>query len=257
MNLLVAYEGDPAGRNMAESLAPAMRRDGPLFRGDCYDLLVSKEPVTGADAIADEYGHDGFVFLSRHAAKSGVLALTCHSTGNFGAAALGGNEREVAVPHPHLQKAYMGALHSDRSRFPGFDITIEATHHGPTGLARPSVFVEIGTTESQWNDRALCGSVARILDRTLRSPAPSAPVAVAIGGTHYPAKFTSEVIRGRYALGTVIPRHALGLLDGPLFSHILERNGPDAVLVDRKGLGPHRERVERLVEESGLEAVAA
>ena len=31
----------------------------------------------------------------------------------------------------------------------------EATHHGPTSLAVPSVFVEVGTTLDQWNDTGL------------------------------------------------------------------------------------------------------
>ena len=83
--------------------------------------------------------------------------------GNFSDAKFGGYNRQVSIPHPHIQKSYIQNLWDARSKFPGFQITIEATHHGPTALNKPSLFIEIGTTEKEWNDVNLCNSVGQII----------------------------------------------------------------------------------------------
>lgn len=275
VDLFAAHAGDPAGRRMAESLASGMDEErgaagrGRLYRGPSYDVLVSDGPVVEADWLGEGSGegwgkrYSGFVFLSRHAAKSGVPALTCHSTGNFGPASLGGRDGQVAVPYPEMHGEFMRRLHAGRAQFGGFEITIEATHHGPTDLERPSVFVEVGTTEAQWTDDALCAAVAGIAGGAAeavagggRDAAGRPPRAVCFGGTHYPRKFTDAVVQGRYDLGTVVPKHALGSLDGRMLSHILERNAPvETALVDAKGLGAHRSRVLGMLESSWLEVV--
>lgn len=256
MELLVAYGDDPAGSNMARHLARGMEPSGGVYKGRHYDLAVIESPAISADWLDGTYGYDGYVFLSRHAAESGRLALTCHSTGNFAVARFGGNDRQVAVPHPHLQKAYLRALKRRESEFPGFEITIEATHHGPTAIPKPSMFVEVGTTEEQWNDGALCAAVADIVDGAMSSKPAGAPVAVCFGGTHYPAKFTAELLGGDHALGTVVPRHALGDVDQELFGHIMAQNRQaTAALLDWRGMGKHKQKILGMLESTELEVV--
>jgi len=50
---------------------------------------------------------ESVIFLSKHSAESGVLALTCHCTGNFSEAKFGGKERQVAIPR---DKSYKDTL---------------------------------------------------------------------------------------------------------------------------------------------------
>ena len=281
MELLVAFDGDPAGSRMAARLAADMESDGPVrgdgdaksahdarisgfWRSRHYDMITISTPAISADWLEDTEvaragGYDGYVFLSRHSAESGVLALTCHSTGNFGRAEFGGNDSEVALPHPHLQRAYLRKIHGEKEgggRFGEFDITIEATHHGPSALGRPALFIEVGTTQEQWGDDALCGMVADAVHETISSGVDtSSPVAVCFGGTHYPQKFTDEILHGRRALGTVIPKRAMPQIDGALFRHILERNGmATEALLDWGGIpGSDKGRLMELLAESGLE----
>lgn len=256
MNLLVAHEGDPAGHNMASYLSRGMDGADGILSGPVYDLVEIETPAIEADWLEERYRYGGYIFLSRHAAESGKLALTCHTTGNFARASLGGSDRQVAVPYPDLQKRYLRLLYERRNDFAGFDITIEATHHGPTALSRPSLFVEVGTTPEQWNDAELCGRVAAVVDEAVRQSPGRHPVGICFGGTHYPDAFTNELLSGEFALGTVIPRRDLGHLDEELFSHILERNaGASAALLDWKGLGPHKGRVLELVAGTDLEVV--
>jgi D-aminoacyl-tRNA deacylase len=233
-----------------------MKNDGEIYRGKYFDLLIIPTPAISADWLEEKFSYDGFVFLSKHAAESGVLALTCHSTGNFSEAKFGGNNRQVAIPHPHLQKSYLQKLWQNRKDFSEFQITIEATHHGPTDLNKPSIFIEIGTTEKQWNDSILCNSVAKIVVEIMKSEQKSNPVAICFGGTHYPDKFTKELIHGKFALGTVIPKHDLDFLDEELFSHILDRNNmAKTALLDWGGLGQNKQKVLDMLNNTNLEII--
>ncbi len=256
MELLVAYQDDPAGHNMAKFLSKEMTQEGDIFHGKYYDLIVIPTPAISADWLEEKYDYDGFIFLSKHAAESGVLALTCHSTGNFSDAKFGGNDRQIAIPKPDLQKTYLQTLKKNQSQFSDFQITIEATHHGPTALTKPSMFIEIGTTEKQWNDVSLCNSVAALIHQVLSQPIKEHPVAICFGGTHYPSKFTDELLEGEYALGTVIPKHALGDLDKELFSHILKQNNTaKTALLDWRGLGTHKQKVLDFLKSTDLEVI--
>ena len=256
MELLVAFQDDPAGHNMAKFLSKKMTKDGDVFHGKNYDLLIIPTPAISADWLEEKYDYDGFVFLSKHAAESGQLALTCHSTGNFAEAKFGGNDRQVAVPHPALQKAYLQRLKKNESQFSEFQITIEATHHGPTALSKPSIFIEIGTTEKQWTDESLCNSVATLVDDVMSQPLSDPPVAICFGGTHYPSKFTDELLEGKHALGTVIPKHALDNLDEELFNHIMAQNQmAKTALLDWNGLGPHKQKVLDFLKTTSLEVI--
>lgn len=256
MQLLVAYQSDPAGSNMAAYITKDMGRDGDIFHGKHFDLIMISTPAISADWIEEKYQYDGYVFLSKHASESGVLALTCHSTGNFSDAQFGGFPRQVAIPHPHLQKSYMQHLWKNKDNFSRFEITIEATHHGPTALNKPTIFIEIGTTQKEWTDKKLCESVAQIVIEEMSKETPKYDVAICFGGTHYPKKFNKELIEGQFALGTVIPKHALDSLDNDLFLHILNRNKEAKfALIDWSSLGKNKQKVVDLVQATDLKMI--
>jgi len=256
MELLVAYENDPAGHNMAKFISQDLEKNGDVYKGKDFDLAIISDPVISADWLEEKFDYDGYVFLSKHAAESNVLALTCHNTGNFSDANFGGHSRQVSIPHPHLQKLYIQTLWNVRSKFPKFQITIEATHHGPTALSKPALFIEIGTTEKEWNDVNLCNSVAEIIVKVMKKKQKSYPIAMCFGGTHYSDKFTSELIHGEHSLGTVVPKYAFEQIDKNLFYHILERNvGATVALLDWKGMGKNKQKLLSMLEETDLEVI--
>ena len=253
MELLVAFRDDPAGYNMARFISKNMDKSNDLFHSENFDLLIIDTPSISADWLEEKFNYDGFIFLSKHASESGKLALTCHSTGNFSTAEFGGKPRQIAIPHPDIQKSYMRNLWNEKDSFSEFQIIIEATHHGPTALSKPSIFIEIGTTQTEWENTDLCNSVAKIVVKTLNQNRKNYPVAICIGGTHYPEKFTNELIHGEFALGTVIPKHALDYLDNELFLHILQRNTEiDAAFVDWNGLGSNKQKIIDLLSENNI-----
>ena len=256
MELLVSYRDDPAGYNMAKFLSQEMKKEGEIYHGNYYDLLIIPTPAISADWLEEKYDYDGFIFLSKHAAESGVLALTCHSTGNFSEAKFGGNDRQIAVPHPFIQKTYLQTLWKNKSIFSDFQITIEATHHGPTALSKPTIFIEIGTTEKQWTDVTLCNSVATLVHEVMSDHIKASPTAICFGGTHYPDKFTNELLEGKYSLGTVVPKHALDNIDENLFFEIVQKNQmATAALLDWGGLGPNKQKILELLKKTQLEVI--
>ena len=256
MELLIAYEKDPAGHNIARFISQELEKNDSLYRGKYFDLAIISSPTISADWLEDKFDYDGYIFLSKHAAESGVLALTCHNTGNFSDAKFGGSSRQVSIPHSHIQKTYIQNLWNARSKFSEFQITIEATHHGPTALNKPALFIEIGTTEKEWNDVNLCNSIGQMIVDVMKRQQKSYPIAICFGGTHYSEKFTNELIHGKYSLGTVIPKHALGYIDQSLFSHIIKRNnGATAALLDWNGMGKNKQKILEMLGTTDLEVI--
>ena len=234
MELIIAYENDAAGYNMAKYISRNMKMENGIYKGPFYDVIIINSPTIYADWIT-KYDYDGYVFLSKHVAKSNILSLTCHSTGIIQTNSTN-QIKQVSTPHPYLQKSYIRSLWDHRKDFQKFKITLEATHHGPSSIHKPTLFIEIGTTEKQWHDVTLCRSVSEIIIQTLPIKK-SYSTAIGIGGTHYPDKFTDEIIHGKYAFGTIIPSYNIKFLDRILFKHILKQNYmADSIIIDTNGL---------------------
>ena len=259
MNLLVTSVEDAAGTNMAQTLFGAkLSPEQGIQKCDEFDILAINGPSISADSLEAQLdqSYDGIIFLSKHAAVSGKLALTCHSTGNFTKAKLGGRDFEVAIPYTQIIKNHIQALWNNRADFVDFDITLEATHHGPTGLHTPSAFIEVGTTNTQWNDAKLCANVATILRSALSSNQKHSPSAICFGGNHYPKKFTTEAIHGEFATGTIVPKYSLECINDKMMSHIVKQNlDAKVALIDSNGLGESKSDILELVDKTDLEVI--
>jgi D-aminoacyl-tRNA deacylase len=230
----------------------------PVYQKGSF-LLARYEGMIVLPPDLDEFFNpQAYIFLSRHSAESGIASLTAHTTGNFSPdAKFGGNGRELGRADPALLKDYMIALWKRREMVKGYEITVEATHHGPTALQKPVLFVELGSSEKYWGDREAAAVVAEALMESLTDKRIWSKVAIGFGGTHYPEKFTKMVIEEDTAFSFIVPKYALEHVDGGMVGQMLQRtNAPvrQAVL-DWKGLGPHKERIVGLVKQFGLEEV--
>jgi D-aminoacyl-tRNA deacylase len=146
-------------------------------------------------------------FLSRHSGETGPL-LSAHFTGNFGAAEYGGSAGELARACPNAQKAVVDAL-ADHAPA-AYDVAVECTHHGPTAVGVPSMFVELGSSDEQWDDPAGARAVARAVldvagvsaDRDDGNGDATRHV-VGFGGGHYAPRFERIVRETDWAVGHV------------------------------------------------------
>ena len=102
----------------------------------------------------------------------------------------------------------------------------------------------------------LCNSIGQMIVDVMKRQQKSYPIAICFGGTHYSEKFTNELIHGKYSLGTVIPKHALGYIDQSLFSHIIKRNtGAIAALLDWNGMGKNKQKILEMLGTTDLEII--
>jgi len=166
-------------------------------------------------------------FASRHSGETGPL-LTAHHTGNFGPADHGGDRNAVARACPNAHARVLDALAAHAPE--GYEVGMECTHHGPTDVGAPSMFVEVGSSEPQWADPDAARAVARaILD--LRGVAPDRPPTgrggrdqetdgdrtrrhlVGIGGGHYAPRFERITRETDWAVGHVAADWGLEALD--------------------------------------------
>ena len=222
-------------------------------------LLAQFEGTIVEPPDLDEYFNpQAYIFLSRHSAESGIASLTAHTTGNFTSEArFGGAGRELGRSDPSLLKNYLAALWKRREDVKGYEITLEATHHGPTSLQKPVLFVELGSSERYWGDTRAAEVVASALVESLTDRQIWSRVGVAFGGTHYSEKFTRILIEEEIALAYVAPKYALGHLDEKTVGQMLQRSTAPVryAVLDWKGLGPQKEKVVGLVRQFGLEEI--
>lgn len=264
--VIVASTTDLASRTLADALVASQGFEStgvdlkgqPVYQKGSL-LLARFEGMIVFPPDLDEYFNpQAYIFLSRHSAESSIASLTAHSTGNFSAEAkFGGNAKELGRADPALLKNYLVALWKRRGRVDDYEITMEATHHGPTSLQKPVLFVELGSSEKYWGDGRAAAVVAEALVESLAEKAIWSKIAIGFGGTHYPEKFTKLLVEDEYAFSFVAPKYALEHVDERMVGQMLQRtNGPVRYAVlDWKGLGPQKDKIVDLVKQFSLEEI--
>lgn len=243
---LITSLQDAAGRNIRDHIRQLLDENwGAEVPGRTYTfhdvpgrLIHAEHMDTGLDA-------DLVIFLSRHSSVNPVPVLTVHVTGNYGEAELGGAPRTLPPAAPGIMQAILRAL--ARHCPEGYRVSYEVTHHGPTDLSRPSFFVEIGSTEKEWNDPAAGRAVAMsVLFCVPQDPVPL----IGIGGTHYAPRETEIALSSRGAFGHIAgSRRQVAALDRELVQEMIRQSGAVAAYIDRKAVPrPDLERLEAILE---------
>jgi D-aminoacyl-tRNA deacylase len=186
---------------------------------------------------------DLLVFASRHAGETGPL-LSAHVTGNFGPAEYGGHDHSLATAAPNAQAKALEALaeHAPEE----YAVGMEGTHHGPTEIETPSLFVELGSDEPQWNDTDGARAVAQAILALRRVDYDIERTLVGFGGGHYVPRFERVVRETDWTVGHVGVDWALDAMGNPtehrsLLQRAFEQSGAEYALID--GDYPELERV--------------
>lgn len=263
--LIVSSNKDPASQNIAHSLIAkhgfeSHDKGTTYLKGNVRMVILDKPAIFIEPGDAVDDGRP-IVFASKHVSTSGRPALTVHATGNLTSKAeFGGTPEEVSFVDPTIVRRVLRTLSREVSAGGlDIDVTMEATHHGPTSFSGPVCFVEVGSGPKEWSDPRL-GSMAADAIMSLTTTLPDAgPLAVGFGGTHYSAKHTRICLDGEYQIGHVVPKHALesGVSDQVIQDTLRKTVGNcKTALVDWKGIGgaERRKLVEHL-ESWGYETV--
>ena len=62
MELLVAYQKDPAGSNIAKFISREMEKNDDIYKGKYFDLAIISSPTISADWLEEKFDYDGYIF---------------------------------------------------------------------------------------------------------------------------------------------------------------------------------------------------
>jgi D-aminoacyl-tRNA deacylase len=221
----------------------------PVYAFENFELLFIEDEIIYAKAL-EQYAGKFFIFASTHKSAKGVDSFTTHSVGNWGNADLGGKACTLGKSSARVQRNYF--LGMKKKALPDFEVTLEATHHGPT-LNAPIVFIEIGSEEKEWKNEEAGQIIADIIIQETQKEN-TATVALGFGGTHYCMLFNKLVEQEQYAFSFIAPKHALPDVNADMLKQAIEKSVEPVqeIILDWKGLGTEKQRILKLVEATGL-----
>jgi D-aminoacyl-tRNA deacylase len=268
--LLVASSKDVAGVNIARHILnqyPFTKTDEAFQENPVYSAEINgkkvhfvtlKEETINAQNLPNHFADlDLVVFISRHSSASGTPTLSVHTPGNFGAAELGGLPRKVSVsPATALRDALKALMRFKEEMKLNYEVSYECTHHGPS-LNVPAMFVELGSSEKQWNDLKAAEAVAHAaMEATVKFGVSENVAVLGIGGPHYNQRFTKMALEDKLIFGHIIPKYAVQWVDAEILSQCVERTleKVDCAILDWKGIrGKDKAKLLAALREIGLQ----
>jgi D-aminoacyl-tRNA deacylase len=238
MLAIVVSEADPASVHIGEHLLdleswderhddsrPDAAGGGTVYATEGVRLREFEGRHLDMERPADAFEDPTLVvFASKHAGETGKL-LTAHHPGNFGPAEHGGRDNELSAACPNAHAAVLDAL--DENAPAAYEVGMECTHHGPSDVGAPSLFVEVGSSESQWEDPAAARAVAKAILALRDVPPRRSPESddstadadryrrqlVGLGGGHYCPRFERIVRETDWAFGHIAADWGLAAMD--------------------------------------------
>ena len=238
--LIIASKLDRAAVNITTQLSQF---------GKFNFYLVDKEVLNTENLDLDKINkYDFVIFASKHQSKEKRKTLSIHPPGNFRDADFGGVKGKVCKSSALFQKFIFEKLKEKKDEFhlDNYELTLEATHHGPL-ITLPCVFVEIGSTQEEWNDKKAAFVVAKAISEAIENFKKNEyhEVAIAIGGPHYCPSFNKIQLNSNIALSHVIPQYVFPLTEEMIKEAVEKTNETiDFVLIDWKGIGTADKRDE-------------
>jgi D-aminoacyl-tRNA deacylase len=197
------------------------------------------------------------IVLSPHRSETGKPCLTTHTSGNWCPKAdFGGSPSTLSFANASFMKNFLlNARELNEGRGLGFEVCYEADHHGPT-VDIPYTFVEVGSSEKEWNDLKACSIAADAVMDALKSDK-KYDAFFGIGYGHYMPSITKYSMDSECAAGHMLAAHSLSCLDSGMFSQAMSKNMEGRaryVAVEKKAFNSaQKERIGGLCAGAGVE----
>lgn len=223
------------------------------FRGRDIDIIETDRRIIEDIGLDSLVKTDLFIFLSRHKSAKEIASFTVHPEGNWSDEARdGGEPKALSMAAPWQMRDVLKRIKENNTT--DIAVTYEATHHGPL-LNTPSFFAEAGGKELGPVHYDIVAKA--VCEHVLERASTAGAVAIGIGGTHYPEKFTRLALEDKYAFCHIMPRHHCNNAD--MIKKALERSVPAAELavLEWKGCGSsdQREAIINRLNELGIDHV--
>jgi len=257
---------DLAGMNIAEKIlehydfeeTSEVFHEKPVYskslrEGEAKLIFVKEEPVY-TQYLTDFFTPQLIVFVSRHASLSGIPTLSVHTPGNLSEAELGGIAKKVSIsPANAMKNALLEMAKMKEEKELDYQVSYECTHHGPS-LDAPTMFVELGSSPTQWKDLKAAEAVAHAAMTAILKES-TYPASLGIGGPHYNAQFTKMALTTEKAFGHIIPKYAIPQVDAETVKQCVERTKEtvESAVLDWKGIkGVDKARLTKILDEIGV-----
>jgi len=255
---IICSEVDDASQNIARHLLKRVHwargsRVPAEWTYKNFQLVIVEGKLIDQESLDQRLGTDLLVFASRHQSETRKgPVFTAHFTGDVGGPTQRGANGVLARAAPRALKLIVQTL----ANLSNVKVLVEATHHGPSAIKTPSLFVEIGNTKAEWNDEALGDTVARaLLELDSRSLGIPCPAAVGFGGPHYAARHADVLLRSDICFGHIFAEYQLECLTSEIIREAFEKSQAQFAYFDRKHMGGERTRIESTVHRLGFEVL--
>jgi D-aminoacyl-tRNA deacylase len=185
------------------------------------------------------------IFASRHASKTARPALLTHTTGNWSKEAdFGGETQKLSLTSALLYKSgFLSLLNeSNLQNLKKFSLDIEVTHHGPTSIKKPLIFMELGSSKEEWMidkagivvANAIINCIFQFLQFQIEG---NQKIGLGFGGTHYAPNFNRLIQNNDIAMSFICPKYFIQDLNTELVSMMIQNTIEeiDYFIIDWKG----------------------
>jgi len=270
--LVVASKKDKAGINITTALSQF--RPNPLLTSmkdePSFDFYLVEEDMLFTENLNMEKinQYDFIIFASKHQSEKKEPSLSVHAPGNWRRvisrekgvnpvtsevtrdAEAGGESEKVCPTSAQFQKQLFTELKTNAKEhhLEKYKVTLECTHHGPL-INKPCVFIEIGSSDFEWNDRKAAFVVAKTISDTIKKFQlnPYREVAIGLGGPHYCPNFNKIQANSNIAISHIIPQYIMPINEEMIKQAITKTTEEvDLAIIDWKGLGTSEQRKEVL-----------
>jgi len=217
-------------------------KENQIFLGLTPEPLIflEKLKVGGTNLTPDL-----IIFASRHTSKTARPAFLVHTTGNWSNNAdFGGKPQDLSKTSALLHKAGIESLREQIKKFniPDFSLDMEVTHHGPTTLDIPLIFMELGSSNQEWSIKEAGELVANAIVITVFKylefkEDKTQQVGLGFGGTHYTPNFNRLLTNNNIALSFICPKYYIQDLNENIIRMMINNTLEkiDYFIVDWKG----------------------
>ncbi|MHA2288822.1 MAG: D-aminoacyl-tRNA deacylase, partial [Promethearchaeota archaeon] len=185
------------------------------------------------------------IFASRHRSKTARPAFLVHTTGNWSINAdFGGKGKDLSKTSALLHKAGITSLKEQVEIYniPNFSLDTEVTHHGPTTLDVPLIFMELGSSELEWKIKKAGELVANGIINTMFKymefkKEENQLIGLGFGGTHYAPNFSRLISNSDISLSFICPKYFIQELNEKLIKMMINNTleKVDYFIIDWKG----------------------
>ncbi|TFF95924.1 MAG: hypothetical protein EU547_06970 [Promethearchaeota archaeon] len=216
-----------------------------VYLGLTSERLVFLNDLKLENSIIDP---NFLIFASRHSSKSGKPSFLVHSTGNWsGDLKFGGEKKKLSHASAiGIKSGFISLLEiAKEHQVKNFSIDVEVTHHGPTRLERPLMFMELGSKPSQWhhNEGGIVladGIIESMIKMREFQNEGSQKVGLGFGGTHYAPQFRKLLLdsKNQIAISFICPKYYIKALNKQLIDKMIENTEEniDYFIIDWSGI---------------------